>query len=173
MKTTLLIILLLPLLSHAAIYKRVLANGEVIYTDKPAPRSQKVELSPLAATMESQAGASSNQSSAKQLSTTPPPPNKVYQLTITSPLNDETIRNNTGLLNVSARLQPISSGTFELLLNNEVKQTQKQPRFSLKDVPRGTHHLQIQFKDNSGKLIASSPLLSIHMHRASALNRGN
>jgi len=171
MRYLLLLFITLPMICHATVYKRVLPNGQVVYTDKPGPQSAEVKLKPLSATMSSPQPSLTTQSSASGRNQTPPPPPKVYQLTLLSPTNDVTIRNNEGLLKVSGRLQPASPGVFELLLNGAIVDTQNQPHFTLTDTPRGSHRLQIQFKDKSGKLIASSPITTVHMHRASVLNR--
>ncbi|MCY7296335.1 DUF4124 domain-containing protein [Alteromonas sp. a30] len=159
--------------AQAGVYKKVLPNGQIVFTDKPGENTTELVLSPLSATIESSTQKSAFQSSAKGPASTPPPPSKVYRLSINSPENNATIRNNSGELKVSGYLQGNKSGKYELILDGEVIQVSNTPHFKVKDISRGSHKIQILLKDNTGKLIASSHTKTIHMHRASALLPSN
>ncbi|CAM5218367.1 hypothetical protein [Alishewanella longhuensis] len=41
--------------------------------------------------------------------------------------------------------------------------------FVLRDIDRGEHNIQLELLDQSGKLIATSPLTTFYLHRASLI----
>ena len=157
--------------TYGAIYKRVLADGSVVYTDKPGPDTELVQLGNLSTNIITTSNSTAKNNRLAQ--STPPPPPKVYKLSIQSPQPEATIRDNSGNLTVSGRMEPSKAGKFELLMDGTVIATASSPHFQLENMPRGAHKLQLYFRDNKGKLIASSPIHQVYLHRASVLNRAN
>lgn len=154
--------------AYCAVYKRIEANGSVVYTDMPGHNTQPVNLNAL----------SNNVIPWKShpnppVNVTASHPDVIHQLSITSPLNNATIRDNAGRLRVTGIMTPQRSGNFELWLNNEIVDTQPKPLFVLENMPRGEYSIQVYLKDNKGKLIASSQTIKAYLHRASVLNRAN
>lgn len=92
-----------------------------------------------------------------------------YQLTIVSPAPEATVRNNLGELTVRGRLTPQSSGIFDLYLNGQKIRSNPIPSFTLTGIDRGAHSLEIKFTNKSGKILASTPLQTVYLHKASAL----
>jgi hypothetical protein len=95
--------------------------------------------------------------------------NTKLTVTIASPLHDATLRNNSGDFSVSASLNGSLSETqtLQLLLDGKpYGSPQTTVRWSLTNIDRGTHTLTIQVQQ-SGKVIASSDTITVHLHRAS------
>jgi len=131
-----------------------------------------------------------NQSStvkAKRLKTLPPAMDKVQlpqpvsltpkpkeftatKIELTKPQDQQTIRNNIGKLTIMASLsKPIkATEKIRLLINSAIKKQQQSPAFTLFSVPLGEHKLQLQLISQSGKILASSKLITIYMHRFKA-----
>lgn len=162
---------LFSFVANGGIYKRILADGSVVYTDKPGPNAELVKLSNLSSNIITTSTSASPPKPLRQ--STPPPPARVYKLTIQTPEPETTIRDNSGKLIVSGRMDPSGAGQFELLMNGNVAATSNRPHFQLENVPRGAYKLQLYFRNNKGKLIASSPIHQVYLHRASVLNRAN
>ena len=158
-------------LSATTLYKVVNKDGTVTYTDRPVKGAKEVDFKDLnSAVMPSmQSGRNTAQRNTKRVERALPD----FELTMLSPGDGETIRDNQGNLNVSGQLQPAGSGEFLLFLNDQLKDTQNVPRFTLTNLDRGEHTVQIKFKHNSGKILASTQKQTVFLHRASALINSN
>jgi hypothetical protein len=162
----------------------VQADGTVIYTDKPGPGAEEVKfknklniISP---------GQTSSQSTSQN--NTPPQdrsfidpnsttqraaPKNNYQLSLTSPANEATVRSNEGKVTVSGSVTPQASGSFELYLNGQLALKNTSPSFHLEGLDRGEYEVQIRLVDQTGKLLASSPVSKFYLQKVSALLRAN
>ncbi|MGR5503542.1 DUF4124 domain-containing protein [Vibrio sp. DNB22_10_4] len=88
---------------------------------------------------------------------------------ITRPQHDATLRNNSGDFSVSASISGSLTDiqTLQLLLDGRpYGSPQTTASWSLTNIDRGTHTLTIQVQQ-SGKVIASSNTITVHLHRAS------
>ncbi len=95
--------------------------------------------------------------------------NAKLTLTIASPQHDATIRNNAGDFSVSASLKGSlnEEQALQLLLDGKpYGSPQTTTSWRLTNIDRGTHTLTIQVQQ-SGKVIASSDTITVHLHRAS------
>lgn len=152
----------------ATLYKVVAEDGSVTYTDKPLPGATPVKLArPNIAQMSVQ----TNPAAANNTSSVVQYPD--YQLTMNTPADGETIRNNLGQINVSASLSPQGAGTFQLFMDGALVETSGLPNFQLQNVDRGEHRLQIKFLHNSGKILALTKEHVVYLHKASALINAN
>ncbi len=155
----------------ATLYKVVNKDGSITYTDQPVEGAVPVDLSNVnSATMPALAKPAKTlkrDASAKQLKSID------YQLSFTTPRDEQTIRNNAGTVNVSATLTPTSPGLYELLLDGVPVDTQPTANFTLENINRGEHSLQMRFKNNSGKILASTSPIVFYLHKASALIKAN
>ena len=157
--------LLMPLYGQAAIYKIVDEEGNVHYSDQPAPGAKKVDLPPpsvytppkLTSPARSEAGQEE--------------PRAAYDsLRILSPKNDEAVRSNNGDLSVSLAVKPRlkrrQGHRLVLLLDGkpvEVKGTTHQ----FKNLDRGTHTLSARVEDRSGSSLIESDPVTFHLLRTS------
>lgn len=93
-----------------------------------------------------------------------------FKLTITQPVQHATVRDNTGSIYISGRIQPIfkQGHTIQLLLDNKpYKSPQPQAMFLLRNLDRGEHKIKMTLLNGKGKIIASSKEITFYMHRAS------
>jgi hypothetical protein len=97
----------------------------------------------------------------------------LYSLTIISPAAEQTVRSNLGELNVVASINPKASGIFQLMLNGELHMTEPSPVFHLQDLQRGEYTLQVRFVGKSGRILASTEMQTIYLHKASVLINAN
>lgn len=163
----LIMLLLLSSASAAAdtVYKIVKEDGTIVFTDTPQNGAVAVDLEQV--------------NTAVIPTLTPDMPAQVIKrreralpevnLTLLQPSNEQTIRNSTGSFNVVAALEPSVPGTFQLYLNNELIAESDKPSFSLTDINRGEHTIEVKFKHRTGKILASSNPTVIYLHRPSRL----
>lgn len=150
------------------VYKQVNPDGTITYSDKPAAGAQEVDI-PTAPTYQPP----------KVPAFTPyqkpekPAPFAYDSLTITSPANDETIRENTGdvtvVLSVSPSLRP--GHRIEYLLDGASVERSTQTSYQFKNLDRGSHSITAQIVDESGNVISSASV-TVHLQRTSSLQPG-
>ncbi|MDE1243227.1 DUF4124 domain-containing protein [Vibrio aestuarianus] len=90
-------------------------------------------------------------------------------VTIISPTNNENIHNSAGQITIQVELNRRLSVTEQLQLMHNGKPYNtptNQTRWVLKNIDRGSHRFLIQSVVN-GKVIASSSIVTVHLHRAS------
>lgn len=153
--------------ANAEVYKRTNPDGSVEFTDVPDNQETKpVELSPMStypappAPQPTRSRATSREE-AKQYDT----------ITITSPANDDTIRDNQGNLTITVDLSPgLKSGHNLVILLDGSKQAEgKSTTVSLSNIDRGSHQIQAQVVDAEGKSLAQSESITVHLKRFSQL----
>ncbi|ARP39548.1 DUF4124 domain-containing protein [Vibrio syngnathi] len=89
-------------------------------------------------------------------------------LTMLTPVHDQTIRSNRGLIPIKIELnRKLGIGEqLQLMLDGRrYGAPQTQPIWELKGIDRGTHTIAIQ-AHRSGKLIASTSPVTVYLHRA-------
>ncbi|MGY5451025.1 DUF4124 domain-containing protein [Agarivorans sp. MS3-6] len=94
-----------------------------------------------------------------------------YQVSITSPSHEQTIRDNEGKISISASANPVPlNGMGYKLVLDGVPQGQitNVGYFQLTNIDRGAHSIQVQLVDSSGKKLASSNPITVFLHRANA-----
>ncbi len=146
------------------VYKVVSEDGSVTYTDKPVPGAEPVQLGPL-----NQVAMPTPQTNARQAPPQPPAKPKP-QLEILSPADEATIRNNAGDMQIAAKLTNAESkGRFRLYMDGALITSQSTPLFQLQGINRGAHTFYIEYADNKGKTLASTPPRTFYLHQASRL----
>lgn len=98
-------------------------------------------------------------------------------VSIVSPADEETVRDNNGDLVVRVQLEDGASFAagqrVRLLVNGEVAGPDvAATQFQLSDVHRGSHRLEAVLVDERGRQIAKSEPVTVFMHQASRLFRG-
>lgn len=140
------------------------ADGVLVYSDSPKPGAEEVEVK------ESNSMSSSIDTSILDIN--PKAIEENYQVEISQPANNATIRDNTGSVYVSGRIKPIFKQglKIQLLLDNQPYETpQTHSMFVLRNIERGEHQLKMDLIDDKGKVIASSEPITFYMHRASVI----
>ncbi|MCL1075717.1 DUF4124 domain-containing protein [Shewanella dokdonensis] len=167
MRTWLVILCLWSVAAQATVYKWVDKDGNIHYSDQPHADAQQVQL---------------RENTSNQVSMPPVKPISVandseetteqktrYQVSIVSPHHEETIRDNAGDFTVTGEVQPqLASGHYLQLYIDGVATTDAQASalFSLKDIDRGEHQLQLKVVQQNGKVLASSSEITIFLHQA-------
>ncbi|MFT7685427.1 MAG: hypothetical protein ACI9FB_000770 [Candidatus Azotimanducaceae bacterium] len=88
-----------------------------------------------------------------------PEPFSYQSIDITSPATDEAIRSNNGTLIVSFLIKPLLSAghSVQLMLDGKLQQTtQSGTSFTLSNVDRGTHSIQLNIVDDKSGLVLKS-----------------
>ncbi len=143
------------------------ADGVLVFSDSPKPGAEEVEVD------ESNTMSSSIDTSILDIK--PKEIEENYQVEITQPENNATIRDNTGSVYVSGRIKPIFKKGLKIKLyldNKPYEKPQSHSMFVLRNIERGEHQLKMDLIDDKGKIIASSPSVTFYMHRAT-VNKAN
>ncbi|WDD98423.1 MULTISPECIES: DUF4124 domain-containing protein [Thalassomonas] len=93
-----------------------------------------------------------------------------YQVSISQPENNATVRDNTGSVYVAGRIKPIFKKGLKIQLyldNTPYQEPQDHSMFVLRNIDRGEHKIKMDLINNQGKVIASSKPIVFYMHRAS------
>jgi len=150
----------------AAVYKSVDAQGNTVYTDEPTGNGKPLDLPPLSTIPPPKYR--SSQPTAK-----PDDPGNGYaNISIVSPTEEATIRDNTGDVPVSASLEPalnVAAGhQFQFYLDG---QTQGEPTDSsqiiIANVDRGAHNVAVAVVDGGGNEVTRSSPVQFFLHRMS------
>lgn len=171
------ILLLLPQLGAAQIYKSTDEQGNVTFSDMP------------------HADGSSEQIKVRETNSAPPPEvieslepdsgaaeeaaaGPAYSVTITSPANESTIAMGPGNFSVSATVEPgLSSGSLlQLFVDGSASgNPQSSNTWELTNVFRGAHDLSVAIVDKKGEQLAASEPVRVYVLRPSvnSANRQN
>jgi hypothetical protein len=138
-------------------------DGLLVFSDRPSPEAEEVRLRPKSAIYPLM------NIDTSLFDIRPTGLNNDFQVVITQPKNNATLRDNTGSVNITATVKPIIKEGFSIQLYLDGK-THNNPQshtiFSLKNIDRGEHQIQIALIDKKGKVIATSSLTTFYMHRA-------
>lgn len=149
---------------HAEIYVWTDENGNKVYGDEPkkSDHAKPVELEPLTILQFPKA-------KDEVLGDAPQTTNNPYTaFTITSPVADETIRDNSGSVSLSLSIEPslVADHKIQIYLDGSPYQSpQSNLSFTLSDVARGTHTVSASVLDESGKSLMQAQGVSFHLHR--------
>ncbi|MCB1675296.1 MAG: DUF4124 domain-containing protein [Halioglobus sp.] len=165
------LLVLLPVFSGAeTLYKTTDRDGNVIFSDTPAPE-----------------GVVSEKITVREPNTAPPPPAMpappaepkrataeatVYSVAIVFPTDETTIPNGPGNFSVSAEVEPPLQDDDKLQLYIDGVpwgEPQSVPSWSLTNVFRGEHKLKVAVidTDNDDKHLATSEPIRVYVHRPS------
>lgn len=160
--------------SQAQVYKKVLEDGTVVYTDKKEAGSEEVqvesvvsEFAPVkrAATSSEDTGESAEQASEDG--------SVQASIEITSPAHEATIRSNEGIVDVAwaARTRNVEGRlSYELWVDNQLAYQGPAAGVTLRELNRGEHRLRVRLFDESGSELAVSDTTVIFIHQASIYN---
>lgn len=92
----------------------------------------------------------------------------VFSVHIVKPLDQATIRDNTGTIYINGAVKPVFQRGMRVVVKLDGKtasQPQKSAVFILHDVDRGEHTIQLEVLNDSGKVIATSDIVTFYLHR--------
>lgn len=149
------------------VYKKVNPDGTVEFTDQPSSDAEEVPVSEVPTI---------------KIKPAPPIPTTRFdlqqkekpqvfsykQVVITSPANDETIRDNAGNITIQGSVSPALrqelGHQLRWTMDGEVLE-QQGLILRLTNVDRGTHTVQLEVIDGEGEVLASSQPVTFHLRR--------
>ncbi len=160
------------------IYKTVDADGNIVYTDLP-PKEGRTEVVAVGtpnvfASDEAIPGVQNDESS--PINDEPGDDPMFYTtLRIVSPANNMSIRGNDGSVQVGVDVDPglINGHKLGLLLDGTRHLEGASTSFTLNDLERGEHTLQVYIVHASGQVLQSSEPSIFHLQRYSQLTAPN
>jgi hypothetical protein len=138
-------------------------NNVPVFSDNPVPGASQLQLKEgnrMPAVTPSEIGQRSIDHAPK------------YEVTITKPEHEGTVRENNGSVYVSGQVKPLFAQGLRvrLYLNGQaVAGPSSNANFILHNIDRGEHQLMLELSDQNGKVIATSSVTTFFLHRASAI----
>lgn len=170
-KFVLLLLLVLCSLNALAADKKKIyvwrnAEGVLVFSDSPKPnvKTDTVDVSKTPNIIQSVDASILKGDSDKT------DPVEELSIEIVKPLDQDTIRDNTGSIYINGVVKPSFKRGMSVVLKFDDKQVagpQKSAVFILRDIDRGEHRVQLEVWNDSGKVIAVSKPITIYLHRAS------
>jgi hypothetical protein len=137
-------------------------QGVLVFSDSPMPGAEEVDVK--------EANTVKSSIDTSILDIKPKVIDDQYQVNITQPKNNSTIRDNTGSVHVSGRIKPIFKRglKIQLYLDGEpYEKPQTHSMFALRNIDRGEHQIKMTLLGDKGKVIATSSPVTFYMHRIS------
>ncbi len=156
--------------THAStIYSWTDENGVVHFTDQPqTPDATAYPLSVTEVSGNIEQTADTIDTQTTDITVVEEPAKTITTVSLVSPMHEQTIRNNEGIINIHAVTNSkLNNQTqAQLVLDGVVKgEPQTELTWTLDNIDRGSHQLQIQLV-KGGKVIASSDSITVYLHRA-------
>lgn len=166
-----------PALSTQTVHRWVDSNGVVHFSDQIAAgsASETIEVNPPAPSstpVTTITSSDSDMATAAQEPQAQPP----YDITLQTPLESETLRENSGKVHFSVAISPPMTQPFQLqvLLDGAaVLRVPNQLAGDLENVDRGMHQIVIKLLDENGKILASTKETTFYLFRVSVLTQPN
>ncbi|MBV1915399.1 MAG: DUF4124 domain-containing protein [Pseudomonadales bacterium] len=155
-------------LAISEIYQTTDKDGNAVFSDIKTDRSEPVTLQPTNTTTLPKLDTSNSfeTDSSQEI------PASYTSLLIQSPLNDETIRNTVGNVNVSVQVTPtlLANHGIQILVDGTaITKPLSNTHFQFGGIERGVHQLTAQIIDLSdGSVVETSPSVQIHLKQHSA-----
>ncbi|WP_318442295.1 DUF4124 domain-containing protein [Photobacterium leiognathi] len=153
----------------STIYSWTDENGVVHFTDQPqTPDATAYPLSVTEVSGNIEQTADTIAAQTTDVAVVEEPEKTITTVSLVSPMHEQTIRNNEGIINIHAVTNSkLNNQTqAQLVLDGVVKgDPQTELTWTLDNVDRGSHQLQIQLV-KGGKVIASSDSITVYLHRA-------
>jgi hypothetical protein len=170
MKRILILLVLFACQANAEIYKSVNADGEVVYTDTPTQGAERLKMPALPTYTPPPVPTSTSYAPV-------PAPEKAdfyKSFVIASPANEETIRNNLGILNIEAQLTPVLQVRLkhrvQFFLNGEpYGMPIGNTSLTISNLDRGDYTLSATVLDADGNALISTDKTVLYMKRNSIL----
>ena len=156
------------------IYRYVDDSGTVVYTDKPRPGAEKVELPGITVYRgrAPSAGVASAPTPEKKPAERAAPAYEAVR--ILTPANDQAFWSAAGEVVVQVETQPelrVKAGhRLRLYMDGRpMEGLLETTAVRLRNVARGTHTLRAEVVDGAGRVLAESEPVTFHLHRPSVL----
>jgi len=152
------------LLAQTRVYKTVGPNGQILFSDKPQPDAQAIEVQP------AQTYTPAPMPPAGDKKGTPPgkAAGIAYsRLSVSAPKNNEAVRANDGNLTVELSLEPALQSEHQIVLqlDGQKAASTSSTEIVLQNIERGTHLLRAEVVDAKGKALIRSQTIRFHVLR--------
>lgn len=159
--------------AQAQIYKKVLPDGSVVFTDEPSLDAEPIQVQPLPTYKAPPSEPKAQDAPAASPEPVTNQPVVYKRFAIETPAHDATIRDNSGNVTVTLALEPAlatdQGHTLSLLLDgNLVAQGGTATSVNLQAVDRGSHTLEALLVDLQGKTLRRTAPVLFHLMRHSA-----
>ena len=156
----------------AAVYKSVDAQGNVVYTDEPGGDAKPVKLPPLSTVPAPRFKSSTPSSSPSSAESEPSAATNYEQISIVSPTQDATLRDNTGAVPVNVVLEPelnsVAGHRYRYYLDGQAQgKPTESGQISFANLDRGSHTVEAAVVDNTGQELIRSGSVQFFLHRQS------
>jgi len=156
--------------ASAQVYRSVGEDGTVVYSDRPTPGAESVDLPPPssftppplptfnAAPRNTSEDAAGN------------PAVEAYEaFSLVSPSPDEGVRENAGNVPFSFDVKPALQNGHQIrvLIDGQPVHESSEPSGNLENIERGTHTLSGELLDDGGRVLAISDAVEFHLLRVS------
>ena len=165
-----LLLVLFACQANAQIYKSINADGEVVYSETPTKGAETVKMPALPTYTPPPVPASS-------YTPVQTPEKKDYYKTFAfvSPVNEETVRNNLGILNINAKLTPALQTRLghrvQFYLNGEpYGKPAGKTSVTINNLDRGEYTLSAAVVAADGTALITTDAIVVYMKRHSILN---
>jgi len=164
--------------SFAAIYQTQDEDGNIIFTDRPEPGSDKKKLAqPSVINIKKAEKSISEKKPVEGLGKLKVEEKKAVaykEFRIVAPEHDKSIRNNIGTIELKLKIIPELQTKFghqiKVKFDNQMhKSSWKSTSILFNNIDRGSHTFQAFIVDKSGKRLKSSQSVVFHLHRFSRL----
>lgn len=167
--TAFLLALLLPGVVPAEVYRWVSPEGTVFYSDKPwGQGAERVALPPLTTIPAPTRGMDLRPSTPRLAQAEGEPAALGYQsFAFASPVTDQAVRANDGVVQVSLRLKPFLHAGHRIAVHLDGAPVPAATglQFSIPDMARGTHTLSAAVVDGVGEVQIQAPPVTFHVLR--------
>ena len=172
MRYLLVTLLISSTIASAEVFKTINPDGSVTYSDVQTEGAK--EITPPGLTPVPGFKIPEKAKQTKDENNNKPLPYQLFR--ITSPISNQTLRDNNGNINISLEIKPELQTklkhTVSISLNGRVvAKNLTAASHKLKDVYRGRHSISAKLIDANGAVLKSSNLVFINMRRFSALNK--
>ncbi|TMO57800.1 DUF4124 domain-containing protein [Pseudoalteromonas aurantia] len=151
-------------IADSKVYRWKDDNGNWVFSDVPHKGAQEIQLNKSMTMPAIDTKILNTQSLQQGIS---------YTANITSPNNEQTLRENTGTIYVTGQIEPSFTNGLKVQLTLNGKATgpmQTSTTFVLNNVPRGEHNLVLKLYNAQGKTLAQSDSTTFFLHRKSVGN---
>jgi hypothetical protein len=156
----------------AAVYKSLDSQGNVVYTDEPSGDAKPVKLPPLSTVPAPRYKSSSQPSSQSSADMEQSAAANYQQISIVSPTQDATLRDNTGAVPVNVVLEPelnsVAGHRYRYYLDGlaQGKPTES-GQIIFDNLDRGSHSVEAAVVDSDGQELIRSSSVQFFLHRQS------
>ena len=156
----------------AAVYKSVDAQGNVVYTDEPGGDAKPVKLPPLSTVPAPRYKSSAQPSTLSSANTEQSAAANYRQISIVSPTEDATLRDNTGAVPVNVVVEPelnsVAGHRYRYYLDGQAQgKPTKSGQVSFENLDRGSHTVEAAVVDSADRELIRSSSVQFFLHRQS------